>query len=78
MLSEQVNFESDPRTRFLELLGYNRNELSRKVQSLTTDAPVESNGVDAVQLAEKMASLKTDKVSDSSCDLFATECRCCL
>ncbi|ELU08343.1 hypothetical protein CAPTEDRAFT_20326 [Capitella teleta] len=57
----KVNFESDPRTRFLELLGYNRNELSRKVQSLTTDAPVESNGVDAVQLAEKMASLKTDK-----------------
>ena len=63
----QVNFEKDPRSRYLQLLGYDQNDLSRKVLDLT-GAQTQSGGeearggVDASQLAEKMASLGMDKV----------------
>ena len=63
----QVNFEKDPRSRYLELLGYDQNDLSHKVLDLTgahTQSGGEEarGGVDACQLAEKMATLGRDKV----------------
>ena len=55
----QVNFEREPRHSFLQLLGYDQNELSRKVSDATgNDVQVsEKSGVDASELAEKMALL---------------------
>ncbi|KAK7501450.1 hypothetical protein BaRGS_00007254, partial [Batillaria attramentaria] len=55
----RVNFETDPRTRFLQLLGYDQNELAKKVAEFTgTDvAQPLSPGIDAKELAQKMSQL---------------------
>ncbi|XP_076465161.1 protein transport protein Sec31A-like isoform X2 [Babylonia areolata] len=55
----RVNFESEPRASFLQLLGYDQNELAKKVADVTgTDlAQPQSPGVDAKELAQKMTQL---------------------
>lgn len=55
----RVNFETEPRSRFLQLLGYDQNELAKKVAQFTgTDlAQPLSPGVDAKELAQKMTQL---------------------
>ncbi|CAH1795497.1 unnamed protein product, partial [Owenia fusiformis] len=57
----KVNFEKDSRSRFLELLGYNPSQLSRKVaESIGTPANSSNvEGVDASELAQKMNDLNT-------------------
>ncbi|XP_041363036.1 protein transport protein Sec31A-like isoform X2 [Gigantopelta aegis] len=54
-----VNFESEPRTKFLQLLGYDKNELARKVEEhIGADGSLaQSRGIDATELAEKMSML---------------------
>ncbi|XP_046568756.1 protein transport protein Sec31A-like [Haliotis rubra] len=55
----RVNFEKEPRARFLQLLGYDQNELAKKVVEHTgTDAALSRNqGIDASELAQKMSML---------------------
>ncbi|XP_067672888.1 protein transport protein Sec31A-like isoform X1 [Haliotis asinina] len=57
----RVNFEKEPRARFLQLLGYDQNELAKKVVEHTgTDAALSRNqGIDASELAQKMSMLDT-------------------
>ncbi|KAL8602789.1 hypothetical protein ACOMHN_055172 [Nucella lapillus] len=55
----RVNFEAEPRTSFLQLLGYDQNDLARKVAEVTgkeVPQPL-SPGVDAKELAQKMTQL---------------------
>ncbi|KAH9518587.1 Protein transport protein Sec31A [Bulinus truncatus] len=60
----KVNFEKEPRTKFLELLGYDQNELARKVIEHTgTEVSASSKrGVDAHELAQKMSLLNTGSI----------------
>ncbi|CAL1529193.1 unnamed protein product [Lymnaea stagnalis] len=60
----RVNFEKEPRTKFLELLGYDQNELARKVVEHTgTEVSAASRrGVDAQELAQKMTLLNTGSI----------------
>ncbi|KAK7113259.1 protein transport protein Sec31A-like isoform X2 [Littorina saxatilis] len=66
----RVNFENEPRSRFLQLLGYDQNELAKKVAEVTgTDiAQPLSPGVDAQELAQKMSQLSA---GDSSFNAFS-------
>lgn len=56
-----VNFDKEPRTKFLQLLGYDQNELARKVieHTGTEVAAMSTRGVDAQELAQKMSMLNT-------------------
>ena len=68
----QVHYENDPRQRYLQLLGYNSADVSKKVAdltsaadtststSLTNGSPPAAGGVDASELADKMAGLDTN------------------
>ncbi|KAI8797530.1 protein transport protein Sec31A isoform X1 [Biomphalaria glabrata] len=60
----KVNFEKEPRTKYLELLGYDQNELARKVIEHTgTEVSASSKrGVDAQELAQKMSLLNTGSI----------------
>ncbi|XP_059175772.1 protein transport protein Sec31A-like isoform X2 [Physella acuta] len=60
----RVNFEKEPRTKFLELLGYDQNELARKVVEHTgIEVPaISTRGVDAEELAQKMSLLNTGSI----------------
>ncbi|BFZ17823.1 hypothetical protein BsWGS_20864 [Bradybaena similaris] len=69
----KVNFESEPRTKFLQLLGYDQEELARKVveHTGTEVSAATSRGIDAQELAQKMSLLnagstvKTDRLTAS-------------
>ncbi|CAG5125258.1 unnamed protein product [Candidula unifasciata] len=69
----KVNFESEPRTKFLQLLGYDQAELARKVieHTGTEVSATTSRGIDAQELAQKMSLLnagstvKTDRLTAS-------------
>ncbi|RUS90571.1 hypothetical protein EGW08_001659 [Elysia chlorotica] len=60
----RVNFENEPRMKFLQLLGYDQNELARKVNEYTgTEVAASSGrGVDAQELAQKMSLLNTGSI----------------
>ncbi|GFR77988.1 transport protein Sec31A, partial [Elysia marginata] len=60
----RVNFENEPRMKFLQLLGYDQNELARKVVEYTgTEVAASSGrGVDAQELAQKMSLLNTGSI----------------
>ncbi|XP_013384747.1 protein transport protein Sec31A-like [Lingula anatina] len=62
----KVNFERDPRKSFLNLLGYDQNELSKKVSSAVGTSALSSQepGVDASELAEKMSGLGTSDAGE--------------
>ncbi|PVD39523.1 hypothetical protein C0Q70_02157 [Pomacea canaliculata] len=62
----RVNFENEPRTKFLQLLGYDQTELAKKVANYTGADGIQplSPGVDAKELAQKMSLLGT---GDASC-----------
>ncbi len=54
-VSGQVQFEKDARKRFLQLLGYDHTELSKKVAEMTgADALGKKSGVSPDELADKM------------------------
>ena len=58
-----MHFESDSRTRFLELLGYNKDDVARKIADDTGSDAVTSqtttSGVSATELANQMGKLNT-------------------
>lgn len=60
----RVNFENEPRMKFLQLLGYDQNELARKVVEYTGTEVAASGGrgVDAQELAQKMSLLNTGSI----------------
>jgi len=60
------NFHNEPRIQFLNLLGYNPQELAQKVSNVTTSVQIDDStgGVDAAELAIKMEQLKASKESD--------------
>lgn len=65
----KVNFENDSRTRFLQLIGYNQTDLSKKVAELTGGEPLASaRGVDADELAQRMNQLGTGTPLSESAD----------
>ncbi|XP_071129998.1 protein transport protein Sec31A-like isoform X4 [Mytilus edulis] len=56
----RVNFEKEPREHYIELLGYDKTELARKVaEHISADPHYESQGVDAEELAQRMTQLHT-------------------
>ncbi len=57
--SSQVQFEKDARSRYLQLLGYDHTDLAKQVTEITgSDVKTnEKDGVDAGELAQKMAML---------------------
>jgi hypothetical protein len=58
--SFQVNFEKEPRKRFLQLLGYDQTDFAQKVGDKTgTELPNTEQGVDANELAKRMQQLNT-------------------
>ena len=62
----QVQFEKDARTRYLQLLGYDQTDLSKKVAEVTGSSSLkEKAGVSADELADKMSMLNA--VSRKEC-----------
>jgi protein transport protein SEC31 len=57
------NFHDEPRMQFLNLLGYNPQEIAEKITTLLTEKPDAAVGVDAQELASKIEQLKVDAVS---------------
>ena len=53
----QVHFETEPRSKYLQLLGFDEEELAKKVTRATQSDQDTSAGVDASELAQKMALL---------------------
>ncbi|XP_050394528.1 protein transport protein Sec31A isoform X2 [Patella vulgata] len=53
----KVNFEKEPRKEFLQLLGYDENDLAAKVNNHTAAEAERNKGVDASELAQKMSQL---------------------
>ncbi|XP_041117043.1 protein transport protein Sec31B-like isoform X2 [Polyodon spathula] len=63
----KVNFEDDARSKFLRLLGYNKEELEKKIAScLGKCLQPNGYGVDANDLAEKMQILSAQRSDESS------------
>ncbi|XP_064631630.1 protein transport protein Sec31A-like isoform X3 [Lineus longissimus] len=61
----KVNFEKEPRKRFLQLLGYDQTDLAQKVGDKTgTEVPAGEQGVDAAELAKRMQQLNTPVSED--------------
>ncbi|XP_071534263.1 protein transport protein Sec31A-like isoform X11 [Panulirus ornatus] len=58
-----ANFESSPRSRYMELLGYSSGQVASKIHPV-----VPENGVSAEVLADKMENLGTNEGSTSSLD----------
>ena len=58
LITFQVQFEKDARTRYLQLLGYDQTDLSKKVAEVTgSNSLKEKAGVGADELADKMSML---------------------
>ncbi|GAB1598791.1 protein transport protein Sec31A-like [Argonauta hians] len=55
------NFEEDPRSKFLQLLGYNKNELAKNVFEHVSSKE-DQQGINAAELARKMSLLNTDSL----------------
>ena len=54
----QVQFEKDARTRYLQLLGYDQTDLTKRVTEVTgSSALSDKAGVNADELADKMSML---------------------
>ena len=54
----QVQFEKDARTRYLQLLGYDQTDLSKKVAEVTGSSSLKDKaGISADELADKMSML---------------------
>ncbi|KAK1164556.1 protein transport protein Sec31A-like isoform X2 [Acipenser oxyrinchus oxyrinchus] len=63
----KVNFEDDARSKFLQLLGYSKEELEKKIAScLGKSLQPNGNGVDANDLAEKIQILSAQRSDESS------------
>ncbi|XP_039628511.1 protein transport protein Sec31A isoform X2 [Polypterus senegalus] len=63
----KVNFEDNPRTKFLKLLGYSREELDKKISMcLGKSLHLTSHGIDANDLAEKIQVLSAQQLDESS------------
>ena len=56
-LHYQVHFETEPRSKYLQLLGFDEAELMKKVTQAMQCEQDASAGVDASELAQKMALL---------------------
>ncbi|XP_069945379.1 protein transport protein Sec31A-like isoform X4 [Cherax quadricarinatus] len=59
-----ANFDSSPRNKYMELLGYSTTQVSTKIHPLIS----ETEGFNAEFLADKMADLATNEGSTSSLD----------
>ena len=57
ILYYQVHFETEPRSKYLQLLGFDEAELMKKVTRAMQCEQDASAGVDASELAQKMALL---------------------
>ncbi|XP_060064136.1 protein transport protein Sec31A-like [Ylistrum balloti] len=56
----RVNFEKEPREHYIQLLGYDKTDLAKKVaKHASGDDSVVGQGVDATELAQKMSLLDT-------------------
>ncbi|XP_019620179.1 PREDICTED: protein transport protein Sec31A-like [Branchiostoma belcheri] len=64
----KVNFEADPRSQYLRLLGFDANELANKVAEATGQTSLQNGhaeeGVDPQELATKMQLLTVDTAGD--------------
>ncbi|XP_078577873.1 protein transport protein Sec31A-like isoform X15 [Branchiostoma floridae x Branchiostoma japonicum] len=64
----KVNFESEPRSQYLRLLGFDANELANKVAEATGQTSLQNGhaeeGVDPKELASKMQLLTVDTAGD--------------
>ncbi|XP_028397312.1 protein transport protein Sec31A-like [Dendronephthya gigantea] len=72
----KVNFEGEPRKQFLTLLGYDPNNLAKKIAAKMGDMPSTTQGVDAAVLAQKIKHLQLpsstgESGSSDSADIFS-------
>lgn len=70
------NFSSEPRMQFLDLLGYNPQDLAKKISSLQGAASQsvlsDSIGINPAELAQKIEHLQVDSASDTGEKLFGS------
>ncbi|XP_064595245.1 protein transport protein Sec31A-like isoform X2 [Liolophura sinensis] len=65
----RVNFETEPRPRYLQLLGYDQTDLAKRVAEQTGEAIAAAQGVDASELARKMSQLGTEDLKPGTLSL---------